>query len=177
MDYLIGLKKTIDELSVIDDLAEYDAAVVSTLLLGFHSPESDIDIVCRYEDPQRFAEHLKRLYKSQSGFELRQQEDYCLCRFFFGGFQFEIYGAQTPVHRQNAYRHFQIMRRVKELAGDAFAQKVRLLRAQGLKPEAAICKLLDIDGEPYRAILHLEAKSDQELAALLSQYSSTNSEH
>ncbi len=168
MNHLSGFHKAIADLDVLADLGEFDATVVSTLQLGFDAPESDIDIVCCYENQGEFAEQLTTQFQAQESFELKQRSEFCLCNFYFGGFQFEIYGARPPVYEQNAYRHFQIMERLRVLGGDGFARQVRVLRNEGLNPEAAICTLLRIGGEPYSAILALEHTTDAQLSVLLS---------
>ena len=168
MNHLADFHKVIADLDVLTGLDKYDATVVSTLQLDFNAPGSDIDIVCCYANQNEFAEQLTVRYEVQDGFELKQHSDFCLCNFRFRNFQFEIYGAPIPVQEQNAYRHFHIMKRLRELGGEAFAYQVRALRAQGLKPEAAICTLLRIEGEPYSAILTLEHESDMQLITLLS---------
>ncbi|GAA6151974.1 DUF4269 domain-containing protein [Pseudoteredinibacter isoporae] len=169
MSDLANVHDAIANLGIEGDLSAYGAEVVSTLLLGFHSPKSDIDVVCCYSDQSSFATELAGLYGALENFELKVCQEYCLCRFYFQGFQFEIYGEETPVIKQNAYRHFQIMRRVKMLSDEKFARNVRALRRQGFKPEAAICQLLGIDGEPYHAILVLENKTNEALTELLSR--------
>ncbi len=94
----------------------------------------------------------------------KQQNIY---RIIIEDFEFEIYASPLPVEKQNAYRHLSIMKRLIDIGGKNFCDKIRHLKINGLKTEPAIAKLLNLDGNPYNAVLSLEYKKEEELEKLM----------
>ena len=72
----------------------------------------------------------------------------------------------TParVDTLNGWRHLSLMAALIEHFGHDFYQTLRTLRLQqGLKGEAAICRLLKLPGDPYQALLTLEGRDLDQL--------------
>jgi hypothetical protein len=156
----------IDMLGILDDLAAFDPALVSTVCVGLDVAGSDLDIICRFEDPQRFRDTVVGLYGTQPRFRfsfLDEERSQAVASFKFGEFRFEIFGSRTPIEQQPAYRHLQVMSRLVELGGDPFQRAVRRLKTAGVSTEPAIAQLLELPGDPYQAVAALEDASDAEL--------------
>ncbi|RZK25397.1 MAG: DUF4269 domain-containing protein, partial [Hymenobacter sp.] len=76
-----------------------------------------------------------------------------------------------PTKQQHGYRHLVVEARLLAAGGTTLQEKVRDLKAQGVKTEPAFAKLLALPDDPYQALLNLETYSDQELRQLVGQRS------
>ena len=153
----------INTCGVLTKLDAFTPQVVSTINVGLDTDQSDIDILCCFVDAHGFKDLFHQYFQSYPDFHYEAHAAYSLGQFAHGGFLFEIYGSVTPVKQQAAWRHFQIMQRLVKIGGSDFQHQVRALKEQGLKTEPAICKILQIEGDPYSAILQTEAWPDGKL--------------
>jgi len=155
--------KAIKTSKILSKLKEYSPEVVSTLLIGFDVPDSDIDIICCFDNSDHFQKGFLSEFKGFSNLSCEMKSSYVLGRFDFEGFEFEIYAAAIQVEKQLAYRHFRIMQRIAEAGAPRFLKAIRNLRKKGDKTEAAITHLLGLLGNPYDLILELENWDDEKL--------------
>lgn len=135
-----------------------DLALVSTVAIGLDRPGSDLDIVCQHPDPATFAESL-----AAQGWRVAQKgADIWLAEQPLTGadghpWPLELYLTPDPLERLNGWRHLSLMAALLERFDAAFYHQVLRLRLdEGLKGEAAICRLLGLAGDPYAALLTLE---------------------
>lgn len=154
---------------VLPALAAFDPHVAGTPPLGLALPSSDIDILCHAPDPMAFADAVTRVFGHLRDFQLveRPRWQAVIARFHAHGWPFEIFGQPLPVAQQQGWRHFLVERRLLALGGGALASTILALRAQGLKTEPAFAQLLGLTGDPYAALLDLEAWDDEALRTLL----------
>ncbi len=163
-------------LRVIERLAAYDPVLAGTIPLGIDVADSDLDILCEVHDFACFETDVAACFGHCDGFRvtaprLREGEASMTASFDHGGFTVEAFGAPTPVERQSAYRHMVIEARLLALGGAAFRRKIIALREAGVKTEPAFAQCLGLAGDPYLALLDLEALGDTRLAALVSRRS------
>lgn len=164
---------------VWDELAApcADLALVSTLAIGLDRPGSDLDILCQHPDPAEFAATLEA-----QGWQASAKDDNvwllehtfpCLeqhsadsgCDNCIASWPLELYVTAAPIETQNGWRHLTLMAALLERFGDAFYHEVLRLRLEeGLKGEAAMCRLLGLAGDPYAALLTLEERNLAELS-------------
>ncbi|MCO4171255.1 DUF4269 domain-containing protein [Aeromonas veronii] len=164
---------------VWDELAAQcaDLALVSTLAIGLDRPGSDLDILCQHPDPAEFAATF-----AEQGWQASDKDDniWLLERTFscldqscaYSGsdksdasWLLELYVTPAPIETLNGWRHLTLMAALLERFGDAFYQEVLRLRLEeGLKGEAAMCRLLGLAGDPYVALLTLEGRNLAELS-------------
>ncbi|MGY3854535.1 DUF4269 domain-containing protein [Aeromonas aquatilis] len=162
---------------VWDELAAQcaDMALVSTLAIGLDRPGSDLDILCQHADPAAFAATF-----AEQGWQASHKGDniWLLERTFacldlhiansnnrIASWPLELYVTDAPIETQNGWRHLTLMAALLERFGDAFYRDVLHLRLEeGLKGEAAMCRLLGLAGDPYEALLTLEGRNLAELA-------------
>ncbi|MGN5079591.1 DUF4269 domain-containing protein [Aeromonas veronii] len=164
---------------VWDELAAQcaDLALVSTLAIGLDRPGSDLDILCQHADPAAFAAAL-----STQGWLASAKGDniWLLERTFScldqscadtdsdtseASWPLELYVTPAPIETLNGWRHLTLMAALLERFGDAFYREVLRLRLEeGLKGEAAMCRLLGLAGDPYEALLTLEGCNLAELS-------------
>ncbi|WP_042010328.1 DUF4269 domain-containing protein [Aeromonas fluvialis] len=158
-----------------------DMALVSTLAIGLDRPGSDLDILCQHPDPAVFAAMLaalpnkERWQASDKGDNiwLLERTFSCLeqksadsgCDKSEASWPLELYVTPAPIETLNGWRHLTLMAALLERFGDAFYHEVLRLRLEeGLKGEAAMCRLLGLAGDPYTALLTQEGRNLAELS-------------
>ncbi|MCE9848551.1 DUF4269 domain-containing protein [Aeromonas allosaccharophila] len=160
---------------VWDELAAQcsDMALVSTLAIGLDRPGSDLDILCQHPDPAAFAATFadQGWQASAKGDNIWLLERVFPCAADSGcnnrivSWPLELYVTPAPIETLNGWRHLTLMAALLERFGDAFYREVLRLRLeQGLKGEAAMCRLLGLAGDPYAALLTLEGRNLAELS-------------
>ena len=160
------------ELQLAHVLADFSPVVVSTLLCGLHGPGSDLDVACRVADPDAFEAVVRGAYGRRSGFSARASRGDgpgILFSFLGPSLPVEVFGEDRPVEDQPAVRHFRVWSRLAELGGPDFRQRVRDLRAGGMKPEPAIAQFLALPGDPFAAVDRLRDAPDSELRRTLTE--------
>ncbi|HHQ4675187.1 TPA: DUF4269 domain-containing protein [Aeromonas veronii] len=162
---------------VWDELAAQcaDLALVSTLAIGLDRPGSDLDILCQHADPAAFAATFaaQGWQASDKGDNvwLLERTFSCLdqhsadCDHSEASWPLELYVTPAPIETLNGWRHLTMMAALLERFGDTFYREVLRLRLEeGLKGEAAMCRLLGLAGDPYAALLTLEGRNLAELS-------------
>ncbi|WP_219592150.1 DUF4269 domain-containing protein [Aeromonas salmonicida] len=142
-----------------------DVALVSTLAIGLDRPGSDLDILCQHSDPAALADlFAQRQWQSRA----LGSDIWLLEQTLIDGegtpWPIELYVTPARVDTLNGWRHLSLMAALIEHFGHDFYQTLRTLRLQqGLKGEAAICRLLKLPGDPYQALLTLEGRDFDQL--------------
>ncbi|HHQ4902425.1 TPA: DUF4269 domain-containing protein [Aeromonas veronii] len=164
---------------VWDELAAQcaDLALVSTLAIGLDRPGSDLDILCQHADPAAFAATLEaqgwlasakgdNIWLLERTFScLEQKSAVSGSDKSEASWPLELYVTPAPIETLNGWRHLTLMAALLERFGDAFYREVLRLRLEeGLKGEAAMCRLLGLAGDPYATLLTLEGRNLAELS-------------
>ncbi len=105
-------------------------------------------------------------YRDMPGFAMWQWQGSdrpVIARFHTAGWVFELFGQSRPVAAQVGWRHFAIEDRLLRLGGDALRDAVMTRRTGGAKTEPAFAQVLELKGDPYAALLTLEALDDAAL--------------
>ena len=168
--------QALDELRVIERLADYGPVLAGTLPLGIDVDGSDLDILCEVHDFTRFEADLNAGFGDCDGFRVtaprpRMGGASMTASFEHGGFTIEPFGQPLPAVRQSAYRHMVVEARILALGGAALCGEIVTLKESGVKTEPAFAQCLGLDGDAYLALLNLEALDDGQLAALISRRS------
>lgn len=157
-------------LGILDSLAEYNPVLTGTIPINISVKGSDLDIACRFFDADRFERVVENLYGKQTDFIIEQKEKagywVVIAKFKFEGFDIEIYGSAYPVTAQNSYRHMLLEDRILKILGKEFRNQIILHKEKGTKTEPAFAQLLNLEGDPFIAILKLESFSDKEIRNL-----------
>nr|WP_314073303.1 DUF4269 domain-containing protein [uncultured Roseococcus sp.] len=165
-----GYLEAIERVGVLRALAPFAPRIAGTPPLGLDLPSSDIDILCHAPDAAAFTLAAWEAFGGYSGFLIRQwtgADRPVVCNFTAQGWPFEIFGQALPVDRQQGWRHFLVERRLLEWGGPAFRSAVMAARSEGAKTEPAFAAALRLPGDPYEALLTLEAGPDDALRRLL----------
>ncbi|MFQ1693743.1 DUF4269 domain-containing protein [Aeromonas veronii] len=161
---------------VWDELAAQcaDLALVSTLAIGLDRPGSDLDILCQHPNPAEFAatfaEQGWQASAKGDNIWLLERTFSCLdqhsadCDQSEASWPLELYVTPAHIETLNGWRHLTLMAALLQRFGDDFYHEVLRLRLEdGLKGEAAMCRLLGLAGDPYAALLTLEGRNLAEL--------------
>ena len=166
-------QSVIDELRLMEKLAPYDPVLIGTPPLGIDGPESDIDIACTAASLEEFAHAVSDLLSDGGPVTVKQvtklPEPAVTVSTHAQGWDIEIFAQSLPTAEQWGVRHFRIEQRLLDLH-EGVRERIKALRAQGLKTEPAFAALLGLPGDdPYAALLVLEHESDEQLRLRLSE--------
>ena len=162
--------EALQRLDLLAALACFDPHIAGTPPLGLDLPGSDIDVLCHVADIDAFTRTVWDVASNHERFAIHQwtgETRPIVASFEAHGWTIEIFGASRPVVQQSGWRHFTIERRLLLLGGDAFRTAVMERRRGGLKTEPAFAAVLSLAGDPYSALLDVEARSDADLVRLL----------
>ncbi len=150
------------EHKVLTKLHSSDPILVGTIPIEIDIENSDLDIICYYENRTEFAEMIKEQFGNNTNFKIEiqsiREQNVVVANFQIDTFEIEIFGQNIPTRKQNAYRHMLIEHQLLQERGEAFQQKIIELKKQGYKTEPAFAKLLGIKGDPFVELLKYEMK-------------------
>jgi len=150
--------KVLTNTKILIKLSEFDALLAGTYPIDIPIENSDLDIICFWENKQAFTERLKQLFENEVSFKIREstinEAETVIANFSSNGFAFEIFGQNIPVKNQNAYRHMIIEQKILEAKDESFRREIIELKQKGYKTEPAFAVLLGLKNDPYRELLH-----------------------
>ena len=161
-------QQVLDELGVLQALAEFEPTVIGTPPLGIDVSTSDIDVACTASDLSGFKSVATAQYGDQADFAVKELKRFGApslgVTFSTADWEIELFCQQLPISEQWGVRHFNVEQRVLLLCPELREQVIELKQA-GVKTEPAFAQLLDLQGDPYEAVLELENWSDEALVA------------
>jgi hypothetical protein len=163
MNYEEALQAT----QIIELLKGFDPHVAGTFPLGLVLETSDIDVICHASIVGALARLHFRHYEDFRLYQWTSSNRSVVARFRYGGFPFEIFGDARPVPEQEAWRHFDVERRLLALDDVRLRLSVSKQRASGMKTEPAFAAAMLLDGDPYAVLLTLSFESDDQLSIRL----------
>lgn len=145
---------------IMEKLEGYNPILTGTIPINIDIESSDLDVICYWEDRGSFIETLTNLFATEKDFHLREclidSQETIICNFKVDTFEIEVFGQNIPSESQNAYQHMLIEYQILRREGEHFRLKVIELKKNGYKTEPAFAKLLDLEGNPYHALLAYE---------------------
>lgn len=149
--------QTLIKYRVFEKLAAFNPILTGTIPINIDIPESDLDIICYWQNVTNFITELEKSFSKEQGFNLRQEtingQKTVIAIFWIDDFEIEVFGQNIPTKHQNAYRHLLVEYQILKEKGETFRQKVVELKKQGNKTEPAFAKLLGLEGNPYISLL------------------------
>ena len=165
-------QEAIDQLALLDTLADFEPVVIGTPPLGIATDKSDIDIACSTNNLDVFAKFTKKQFGHHQDFRLRDidhlNEPACVVTFKALDWEFELFCQTLKTAEQWGVRHFIVEQRLLNLCPQ-LVQDITMLKEGGIKTEPAFAQVLALDGDPYEAVLNLETYSDEELSQLIAK--------
>ncbi len=133
--------------------------LADTIPINIDIEGSDLDIICYFENIDRFKRLVIENFGHLSQFSISNRiingQETIVATMTANGFELEIFGQNIPVKQQDAYRHLLVEDMLLKKRGEDFRQKIIMLKKQGYKTEPAFAKLLQLEGNPYQALLKL----------------------
>lgn len=146
------------ESRIFTELASYTPALCGTIPIEVDIDESDLDIIMEVHDVSAFRAAVTALCGTYKGFHIQELHIHDLptviANFECAGFPFELFGQPLAVQQQHAYRHM-IVEHALLLEKPHIKQEVIRLKKQGIKTEPAFAQILQLNGDPYEAMLRL----------------------
>ncbi|MEM7180661.1 MAG: DUF4269 domain-containing protein [Spirochaetota bacterium] len=145
---------------IMDLLKDFDPILVGTIPIEIDLEQSDLDIICYFENKDSFENLLKKEFGYKEKFKMWGNTTHVapaiIANFFLDAFEIEIFGQNIPTEEQMGYRHMLVEHKLLEERGETFRQRIRKLKAEGYKTEPAFAFELGLEGDPYEALLELE---------------------
>lgn len=159
--------KAITESKMLELLAIYNPLIVGSVPLGLGGPESDIDILLCTSKLQSFENFVLNILSKKFELSLNkkhlQNHQSLIIQYNYLGINFELFVQEVSTTRQPAYRHFLAEERLLMLGGIKFYNKIKSLRENGLKTEAAFAKALGLEQDPYLELERIQKISEKNL--------------
>lgn len=150
-------------LNIFEDFKEYQPLLVGTIPLEIQTLKSDLDIILYTNQITDLAKKLELYFKSEKEFTIRVidlEQHILVCDFWFEGFEIEIYSQNKPTQQQMGYLHMLKEYEILQANSNAFKKQIIALKQQGIKTEPAFAQLLNLEGNPYEALLNYEIKKE-----------------
>jgi hypothetical protein len=142
---------------ILSNIAEFDPFLAGTIPINIDVENSDLDIICYWENKIHFEEKLKTVFGKENSFTIRKtkinEQESVIANFKIDDFEIEIFGQNIPVKNQNAYKHMIIEYNILQLKGEKFRQEIIKLKQNGYKTEPAFGILLGLKDDPYQELL------------------------
>jgi ribosomal protein S18 acetylase RimI-like enzyme len=151
-------------------LAPFQPTLIGTFPLGLQVDGSDLDIACTCEDLDAFERALRTALSDLGIAQPRIERSpipAVVAAFSLGDDAIEIFGQALPVTAQRGFRHMVVEGQLLVIGGAALAARIRELRRSGVKTEPAFAQALGLTGDPYEALLSLEAWPPDRLRGLV----------
>lgn len=156
--------KFLTENRVMEKLANFQPLLVGTIPIDIAIKDSDLDIVCLFEDKQVFKDDIQKHFSNYPQFSMMekifQDEPTVIVRFMMDNFPVEIFAQSIPSNQQIAFQHMLIEHEVLTDRGEEFRMEIIRLKESGIKTEPAFIQLLNLKGDPYQALLDYGKQKD-----------------
>ena len=143
---------------VFEHLKNYNPILIGTIPIDIATKDSDLDIACHWTDKANFISSVKKDFSKHIGFKITEafinDVETVIANFHINAFEVEIFGQNIPVQQQNGYRHMIIEAEILEKESEIFRKEIIRLKENGMKTEPAFANLLQLEGNPYEALLN-----------------------
>lgn len=164
IDYLLNgsdeqrrIYALLKETEALEKLSIFFPVLIGTYPLDIQTDTSDIDIACQFVDAGIFESELFKLFGHYENFGSNRSMTYnelaVVANFNVNGQEFEIFGQAIPVDMQMGYLHMIAEYRILSEYDEHFKQTIIDLKRKGIKTEPAFAKLLNLEDDPYQALL------------------------
>lgn len=145
---------------IFEKLKFYNPVLAGTIPIEIDIWNSDLDVLCHWENRNEFIIDVTRNFEKEDRFNLYEAVVYdidtVIANFYIENIEIEIFGQNIPVKEQFGYRHMLIEYGILQERGEEFKKEIIKLKDQGYKTEPAFAKLLELNGNPYIELLKYE---------------------
>lgn len=143
--------------NILENLSAFDPILVGTIPINIDVENSDLDIICYWQNKFEFVEKIKDLFGQKNNFTIRENlinnQESIIANFHIDGFEIEIFGQNIPTQQQNGYRHMLIEAQILQSKDENFRLEIIKLKESGIKTEPAFGLLLGLNGNVYEELL------------------------
>lgn len=143
---------------VFEKLKDFNPILTGTVPINIDIPESDLDIICCWNNKIDFINLLNKAFAQELNFSLREtlisEHETVIANFWIDDFEIEIFGQNIHSKEQNAFKHMVIEHQILEEKDEIFRQAIINLKLKGIKTEPAFAQLLNLNGDPYISLLN-----------------------
>lgn len=165
------LWEDLEKWKILKNLTGFKPTLAGTIPLGIDTESSDVDILAKYNLPSHFQKICYARFRNLPNYTFSEKtislHVTLICRFSTKKFQYEIFAQSVEPTEQYAWIHMMVENRFLNFAVPSFREEIRNLKKNGIKTEHAFCQLLDLKGDPFKALLLWNQKSDEEFKELL----------
>ncbi|TDY73521.1 uncharacterized protein DUF4269 [Leptospira meyeri] len=158
---------------ILKSLHGFKPTLAGTIPLDIDTDSSDVDILVKFNIPAHLQKICYAKFRNLPNYSFSEKtialRVTLICRFETKKFQYEIFGQSVEPTEQYAWIHMMVENRFLILADSSFRDEIRNLKKQGIKTEAAFCKVLDLKGDPYKTLVQWNQKSNEQFRELLLQ--------
>jgi hypothetical protein len=151
---------------IMDLLSEFQALLVGTYPIGINIENSDLDILCCWDNKEQYIKTMHELFGRKPDYMLQIKdingEPSVIARFRIDGYAFEVFGQNIPTKQQDAFIHLLAEALILDQQDERFRQEVISLKKKGIKTEPAFAQLLELSGNPYEALKQLWIKNREQ---------------
>jgi hypothetical protein len=148
--------KTMSQLGISKDLAQYNPVLCGTIPIGIHTDTSDLDVIMEVRDFKKFYIEVTTLYGHLDHFIIKEKNikdvPTIKANFMYGGLSFELFGQPQAVDTQHAYQHMLVENYLLNKYPEV-RQPIITLKEQGIKTEPAFAQVLELQGDPYDELI------------------------
>lgn len=159
------------EMNIMEIMSDYNPILVGTIPLGIQVEGSDLDIICEVHEMEAFAAKVARHFGEKADYccELRTVSGVPRIKINFteGDWPIELFGQPCATNLQNGYLHMIIEAQLLDLMGSDFRKRIIELKSAGMKTEPAFAQLLNLEGDPYEALLNLGQYAPEVLVTVI----------
>lgn len=145
---------------IMSGLKQFDPILVGTIPINIDTENSDLDIICCYQDSDEFIKVVKSIFCNYKDFKITESDRHLsstvIANFKIDSFEIEVFGQNIPTKEQSAYRHMIIEYKLLCERDEAFRQNIIDLKRKGYKTEPAFGLVLGLSGNPYHELLKYE---------------------
>ncbi|WP_027963707.1 DUF4269 domain-containing protein [Halalkalibacillus halophilus] len=155
--------EVLKESCLFKDLATYNPTLCGTYPLGIHINGSDLDIILEVDHFTIYEQKVKALYHMKKGFSIHSKvirnRDVLKVNFIENGFDIELFAQNQPVEEQKAYVHMLIEKELLK-RDPSIKEDIIQLKEQGYNTEAAFCRVLGLDGDPFEKLIEYGVREE-----------------
>jgi len=159
--------RVLQSLGIFTELAAHSPVVAGAIPLDLDVPGSDLDVVCSTENLEEFASQVTQLYGSQPEFKIEHVVvdglPTVVARLRSEDFPIEIFAQNRSVFQQPAVIHMLVEARLLAFAAQGARERIRALKATGIKTEPAFADAFGLQGDPYQELLKIATLPDREI--------------
>lgn len=145
---------------ILFKLGLFDPILVGTIPINIDIENSDLDIICCFDDKDDFYQSVYDNFRNEKNFKIAEQPNLdtltIVASFNIENFEIEIFGQNIPTKHQFGYRHLVVEHQILNQYGEVFRQRIVELKQQGYKTEPAFGLVLGLSGNPYTELLKFE---------------------